>query len=414
MTKTQSPARQSPENIGTSLTSLAKTASREDLEKIFIGMDLPDTGKDEPWRRFSLRGISAEELRAGVAQSPDWLSGDGPAGYDLESTDWQQPGGRELLTGFVDSLNQLEEHLNFFDLQFLARSPRVSRLTVQDESIETFHLELSELAAPKPAEGEEEAQNFAGAWVETRPAREGSLEFHINNRDKQYESDTQWLNARFHFKLAADSRLKAVIYTDLHEDTFLYQRITSELGPGARLDLHLIHLGGFRCKHFYKSLLKGEGAEAYLWSATGLGEREVSDLEAVVRHDAGHSQSGILHKVAVRDRAHSVFTGNLQIGHDYPGVEAHQLNRNLVLNPTARAESIPRLEVEPEKVNCTHGTSIGSLEEEKLFYLKSRGLSQNQAERLLMSGFFTEIFDRLPDEAEGGLFLERFSGKLHI
>jgi Fe-S cluster assembly protein SufD len=78
--------------------------------------------------------------------------------------------------------------------------------------------------------------------------------------------------------------------------------------------------------------------------------------------------------------------------------DGYQANRNLILSKTARADSIPGLEILADDVRCTHGATVGQLEEEPLFYLMSRGLRRNEAERMVIDGFFTPIMERVPFE----------------
>jgi Fe-S cluster assembly protein SufD len=78
------------------------------------------------------------------------------------------------------------------------------------------------------------------------------------------------------------------------------------------------------------------------------------------------------------------------------GTDAYQTNRNLLLSDKAEAVSLPNLEIEADDVKCSHGATVGQLDEEELFYLQSRGLDHRAAERLVIFGFFGEVLDRLP------------------
>jgi Fe-S cluster assembly protein SufD len=93
-----------------------------------------------------------------------------------------------------------------------------------------------------------------------------------------------------------------------------------------------------------------------------------------------------------------VFTGLLRIEPHAFRTSAFETNRNLVLSPGAKAHSVPNLEILCDDVVCGHGSSVGPLEEEHLYYLESRGLSKRRAERVLISGFFSEIVGKLPVE----------------
>jgi Fe-S cluster assembly protein SufD len=101
-------------------------------------------------------------------------------------------------------------------------------------------------------------------------------------------------------------------------------------------------------------------------------------------------------KGALEDESQSVFTGLLRIEKDAQKTSTFETNRNLVLSDNAKANSVPNLEILCDDVICGHASSVGPLEEDHLYYLQSRGLHRERAERLLIRGFFAEVIDRLP------------------
>jgi Fe-S cluster assembly protein SufD len=111
----------------------------------------------------------------------------------------------------------------------------------------------------------------------------------------------------------------------------------------------------------------------------------------VARHEAPQAYSNLLYKGALKDTAHTVFFGNLIVPPGAPGTDAYQTNRNLVLNKGARADTIPFLEIETAEVKCSHAGAVGRVDEEHLFYLRSRGVPESVAKRLIVLGFFQEV-----------------------
>src|SRR5690606_7463627 len=109
-----------------------------------------------------------------------------------------------------------------------------------------------------------------------------------------------------------------------------------------------------------------------------------------------NTSSDVLLKGAVEDSAQSVFTGLIRIEKDAVRTSTFETNRNLVLSENAKANSVPNLEILCDDVICGHGSSVGPLEEEHLYYLQSRGLSKGRAESLLIKSFFQEVIGRLP------------------
>ncbi len=115
-------------------------------------------------------------------------------------------------------------------------------------------------------------------------------------------------------------------------------------------------------------------------------------------HFAGHTTTDLLFKGVLKDKARTVYQGLIHVHKNAQRSDAYQANRNLNLSPKARADSIPGLEIEANDVRCTHGATIGQVDEEQMFYLRSRGLSEALAQRLIVEGFLEPLMDRIPLE----------------
>ena len=158
-----------------------------------------------------------------------------------------------------------------------------------------------------------------------------------------------------------------------------------EVGLGGalgRLDLVVDHVGD-GCSSEVVGVYFGEGDQTL-------------DYRMVLHHQGKRTSSDVLLKGAVEDRAQSVFTGLLKIDRDATRTSAFETNRNLVLSEEAKAHSVPNLEILCDDVICGHGSSVGPLDEEHVYYLLSRGLPRKKAEQMLIRGFFNEIIERLP------------------
>jgi Fe-S cluster assembly protein SufD len=123
--------------------------------------------------------------------------------------------------------------------------------------------------------------------------------------------------------------------------------------------------------------------------------RQVLDYRIHVTHYGPHTTSDIFLKGAVADRAQAVWTGLMRIEKPAVGTSAFETNRNLVLSDGAKVHSVPNLEILTDDLQCGHGSSSGPLDEDQLYYLMSRGLPRDKAERLLVRGFFNEILSKL-------------------
>ncbi|MEK7312740.1 MAG: SufD family Fe-S cluster assembly protein, partial [Chloroflexota bacterium] len=113
-------------------------------------------------------------------------------------------------------------------------------------------------------------------------------------------------------------------------------------------------------------------------------------------HNVPHTTSDLLFKGALRDRSRSVWQGMIYVAPGAQKTDGYQANRNLVLSKAARADSIPGLEIMADDVRCTHGATVGQLDQEHIFYLMSRGMPRPEAEKLVVDGFFDPIMRRIP------------------
>jgi Fe-S cluster assembly protein SufD len=148
--------------------------------------------------------------------------------------------------------------------------------------------------------------------------------------------------------------------------------------------------------------LDGPGARAYVHGFMFGDERQHFHLHTLQRHLQEHGTSDLLIKGCLKDRARSIYQGLIQVSEGAQRTDAYQANRNLLLSDAARADSIPGLEILANDVRCTHGATIGHVDEEQMYYLMARGLPRVEAQRLIVEGFFAPVLDRIPLEAVRG------------
>lgn len=169
------------------------------------------------------------------------------------------------------------------------------------------------------------------------------------------------------------------------------------LGKDTNLKLHTIELGAELSKGRIEAMLQGAGASARL-TGVYLGDRQQHyDRFTLQDHTGKATTSDLLFKGVLTDTARSVYSGFIRV---HPGAkqsQAYQQNRNILLSRTARADSIPNLEIsENDILGCTHGATVGKVDEEQLFYLMCRGLSLSEATQLLVEGFIDELLAEIP------------------
>jgi len=171
------------------------------------------------------------------------------------------------------------------------------------------------------------------------------------------------------------------------------------VGRDARFHWTVAEVGAKLRKGDYEMYLEGEGAEAKLSGCYFGNATQHFDFHTYQNHLVGHSVSDLLFKGALRDRARTIYQGLIKIHKDAQRSDAYQANRNLILSDKARADSIPSLEIEANDVRCTHGATVGQVDDDQIFYLMSRGLTRHEAERLVIGGFFAPVLDRIPADS---------------
>lgn len=172
--------------------------------------------------------------------------------------------------------------------------------------------------------------------------------------------------------------------------------LRARLQRAATLQLVLASFGGGTTKVDAGAVLEGEGARVETFGVAMGGGSQEMDHHTEHLHHAPHTRSDLDFKVALTQAARSAYTGMIRIVGGAGASEAYQENRNLLLSPDARAESIPELEILTDDVRCSHGATVAPLDPEQHFYLRSRGLAPGQATRLVVYGFLDQTLRRLP------------------
>lgn len=158
--------------------------------------------------------------------------------------------------------------------------------------------------------------------------------------------------------------------------------------------------------------LEGRGASGDLDAVYFAAGTQTLDYRTFQLHDAPDTTSNLMFKGAVDDESRSVYTGLIRVEETARGTNAFQTNRNLKLSDHAWAESVPNLEIETNDVRCSHASTVGPIDEEQLFYLESRGVPTEVAERLIVTGFFDEVVERFPVPAAAGRIAASISNRL--
>ncbi len=195
-----------------------------------------------------------------------------------------------------------------------------------------------------------------------------------------------------------------------HVWNFSHERV--QVGRDATIDWIFGAVGSKLTKNFSELDLVGEGATGRMSGFYFTNDHQHLDHDTQQNHLAPHTTSDLLFKGALKGKSRSVWQGMIYVAPGAQKTDGYQANRNLVLSDEARADSIPGLEICADDVRCTHGATVGKLEEEPLFYLRSRGIPRTEAEKLLVEGFFDPIMQRIPFEGVRERFQKAIEEKL--
>ena len=143
----------------------------------------------------------------------------------------------------------------------------------------------------------------------------------------------------------------------------------------------------------------GEHAETYIYGLGILTGKQQISVRTHVKHSVPNGKSNQLLKFAVRDEAKGSFVGELIVAPHAQHTEAMQTNRNVLLSPTATMHTQPQLEIYADDVKCSHGATTGQIDESALFYMQQRGISPDEARRLLLAAFFHDVLTTLNEPA---------------
>jgi Fe-S cluster assembly protein SufD len=178
-------------------------------------------------------------------------------------------------------------------------------------------------------------------------------------------------------------------------DAFNYGLTEVSIGRGGFYDATSINIGSLLSRHDIEVVFSDPGGEARVDGLYLLGGRQHHDTHSVIDHRVGHCASRQNYKGILDDASRGVFNGIVYVREGAAGTDAQQSNKNLLLSNDARVDTKPQLEIFNDDVKCSHGATVGQLEDEELFYLRTRGLPEDLARNLLTYGFAEEIIEKI-------------------
>lgn len=177
---------------------------------------------------------------------------------------------------------------------------------------------------------------------------------------------------------------------------FTHERIRVE--KNGHVDWVVCAVGSHLTKCFLDLELSGEGSRGQMFGLYFSNGVQHLDYDTHQNHQLPNTTSNLLFKGAVTGESYSVWRGKIRVAPGADKSDGYQSNRNLVLSPNARIDTIPGLEILADDVRCSHGATIGKMDDDQIFYLMSRGIDRKAAEQLIVEGFFEQIIQQIPSE----------------
>ena len=368
--------------------------ARAELLERYRALPLPTT-KDEHWRFTDLRGFDPDAFSANGAAKVERagsmldietaaLAHVSEAGIEIE----RAPEGvvfeplsdsHELLGTLVGAEEKFAAHnLAEWKHGLLVRVPQGV-----------------EVAQPLYVRVTGSVADAAHFWRVLVVAEEGSRLSFIEEHASAAPDLAGYSNTVTELFVGDGARLEYVSIQNLAQETWHFASHRATVGRDAELDWVAGGFGSKKGKIRIQNDLAGQGGTSRVTGAYFADGLQHLDYDTLQRHIAPNTTSDFAFKGALRDKATAVWRGMIRVEQDAQKTNAYQENRNLLLSPEAHADSIPGLEIEANDVRCTHGATVSQVDRDELFYCMARGLSRGEAERLIVRGFYQEIFDRI-------------------
>jgi Fe-S cluster assembly protein SufD len=193
-----------------------------------------------------------------------------------------------------------------------------------------------------------------------------------------------------------DARLSYVSVQDLARGTWELAHLDGAVAQSGHLRALHLAIGGEYARLRTECRLIGIGAEAEILAGyLGTGE-QTHEFRTFQIHGAAKTHSNLLYKGALGGSSHSIYSGLIKVEKGATGSNAFQTNRNIVLGDRAHADSVPNLDIQENEVKCSHASAVGPVDAEQTYYLESKGIPTQDAQRMIVRGFFRELLEDLP------------------
>ncbi|MEJ7791364.1 MAG: Fe-S cluster assembly protein SufD [Gaiellaceae bacterium] len=368
-------------------------AFRNEARERYRALPLPTT-KDESWRFTDLKGFD-----------PDAFDGNGASGVATA------PGMLELEAAGIVRVSEagleIERAPDGITFEPLTDHPRLGELVGSDEKFAAHNAAMWEhgllVQVPKGIVLEQPlyirvVNDVGGGSLFWRllVVAEPESRFTVIEEYASTSADlSSYVNAAVEIFVEQGAKVEYVSVQNVSRATWHFGTHHARVGRDAELDWVAGGFGSKRGKTRIQNDLAGPGATSRVTGAYFADGAQHLDYDTFQEHIAPNTTSDFAFKGALRDSSSTVWRGMIRVEKNAQKTNAYQENRNLLLSMDAHADSIPGLEILANDVRCTHGATLGQVDREQLFYLMTRGLSRQEAERLIVRGFFQDVLDRI-------------------
>ncbi len=231
-------------------------------------------------------------------------------------------------------------------------------------------------------------------WLE--PGAE--LELVLNFQSESHAAKSFFCLGKTDLVLEENARLHFTDISIFPQEVTNFRYNQAKLGKDAKLDWIYSAVATAQGKQSLEVSLEGEGAEAEVRGVYFPSEGQKISVDTVQNHLAPHTRSNLLFRGAANGDGEAIWRGMIYVDPVAQNTDGYQSNQNLMLGERSEIKSIPGLEICADDVSCSHGATVGRIDETELFYLQARGIPLAEAERLIVEGFFAEVIEKIPDE----------------
>ncbi|HLQ34220.1 MAG TPA: Fe-S cluster assembly protein SufD [Chloroflexota bacterium] len=372
----------------------------------FEAMPMPDSSRDEDWRRTDISKLDLAAFAPALngANTPSLSPQDVPLPSRGKRLGEGIPPG-VIFCSLDEAVRRcpdlVHEHMEEPDGKFLSLNAALwagGAFVYVPEGVQVeVPLHASHAGVGSRESGVSSALFPRTLIVVDRGASLVFVDHFLGQTDSRLPTpDSQLSSASTHIVVKDGATLSYVSLQERGQQTWHFATERAVIGRDAKVDLVVAALGSFLSKSYVETILTGPGSEANLVGLVLTDGQQHIDHQTLQEHRAPHTTSNLLLKSAVKGHSQSIFAGLVRMPREAQQSDAFQEARALLLSEHAKADAIPKLEIIANDVRCTHAGAIGQVDEEQKFYLMSRGIPEDEAERLIVTGFFEPALDRIP------------------